>query len=189
MIETRENIKTMVGISGTSKDSIIDMLLPILEREIHEHTRNNFVYNYNEIYLHSSAISFDKDNNKISDLASGFGDFQDGMTIKVFHSKLNNGVYTIQSANSAYLELSSTYGSLKFNESTGNSISIYRVEYPDNLKLTFAKMLKFKLDYDYNFKKEKIDDYEIEFENSNFKYPANICSDLKMYKQVYKDRV
>lgn len=189
MIETRTNIKTIMNISGTTYDSKIDLLLPIVESLIHEYCRNHFILNMFELSNYGTGISFDTSTNRISDSNNGFDDFQSNMTIKVFNSKFNDGIYTIETANSSYLDLLGTYGNLNFDESSGNGISIYKVTYPKDLKLVFAQMIHFDLQNKYGLRREKIDDYEIEFSNPEFPYPDSILTGLKKYRNVYWQKI
>lgn len=189
MIETRANIKTIINVSGTDYDSKIDLLLPILESAIHSHCKNHFIDNCFEISNYGTDISFDTTTNRISDSSDGFGDFQDNMTIKVFGSKFNDGVYTIQTANASYLDLLGSYGTLNFDESAANGITVYKVTYPKDMKLIFAQMIKFDLEQHYGLKREKIDDYEIELASPDFPYPLAIEKKLQRYKQVYPTKI
>lgn len=202
MIATLSEIKTIIGISqsDTSKDSDIKTFMQIIEEEIHDICKNNFVRDrdlINEKYFPSSInISFEASSYKILDSDNGLYDaFISGNSIKVFGSLENDGIYLVDTiaVDGSYLTINSDYGSLT-DESAGEAISLYKLWYPKPLKFAIAHMINYRLSPDSLLKSkgiesEKVDDYNVKFETGKGSklngYSSDIMKMLQPYRKYY----
>lgn len=203
MIATLSETKRIIGISqsNTSKDDDIKFFMQIVEEDIHDICKHDFVRNIdlsNEKYIPATnTISFDSATNKILDSDSNLDDaFIAGNTIKVLNSLENDGIYLIDTVagDGSYITIDSDYGSLT-DEAAGEYISVVKLWYPKALKFAFATMVNYRLSTD-SLKKvsgidsEKIDDYSIKFNTSQKTsvggYTQDILSSLQNYRKYYK---
>jgi len=188
LIATAEEVKTLLQITGTTKDTLIDLLLPLIESDIHTYTKNDFIKDDEETYINKKTISFETTGNKILDSGNEMNTFSDNQTIKVFGSKSNDGIYYIDSVSGDYNYLSINDESTLIDESADNDIRIYRVTYPKELKLVFSQMVNYKLNVSApNITSESIDDYSVSFDqNINNGYPVSIIKALSRFSMYYK---
>lgn len=203
MIATLTELKNIIGIelSNTSFDSRIIALMPVVEENIHDICKYDFIRDIDileEKYIGVDTISFDSSTNKILDSGNGLGCFISGNSIKVFGSLENDGIFLIDSVNSVgdYLTIDTNYGSVT-TESAGQLISIYKLWYPKPLKFAFASMINYQLSKDKNkinnnIQTEKVDDYSVSYTNSgasnitNYGYPLSIIKSLSPYRKYYR---
>lgn len=190
MIETRENIKTLLQISGTSKDTLIDMLMQLVESDIHDITKNYFIADNEDIYISADTISFEASSSKILDSSNGLDVFEADMSIKVFGSIHNDGIYSIASVavDGSYITVNEDI--IDEDNSDENTIRAYKLTYPKALKLLYSKMINFNLSKDKsNVVSEIIDNHSITFKSSiNADYPDGILQSLKKkYGKFYSN--
>lgn len=182
MIATLNEIKTLLQISDTSKDDLIDTLTPLVENDIVDYT-NAFRDKVN--YVSSNSWVFtDATTPTISSVSNNF---VAGQMIFVEGSMLNDGVYTIDSVSGNTININSLY-SLS-DENSNYAITIYPLLVPKALKLIFAQMVNFRLDkYINNIKSESLGDYSVTYgsEATNMinGYPANIIQQLNKYRKL-----
>jgi hypothetical protein len=187
MISTVKEVKTFLRIATTTNDNLINLLIPIIENEIHEYTRNHFIKFDETVYIKNSTVSFNSTYNKIIDSENGFEDFKAKQTIKIFGSKYNNGICQISEVaeDGSYIIVSSDISII--DESVGNLVSIYKVTYPRELKLLLASMIRYKLNNTQDgLISESIDDYSRTYEQGMSMYPASIIKGLNKYTKIYK---
>jgi hypothetical protein len=110
-----------------------------------------------------------------------------GDTIRVYKSLRNNKVFTISSMSTDKIVLNSI-APIKDEvcSTTGVSAYITTLEFPEELKMTVASMVQYKIS---NFDKigmasEKIDDYQVQFSSSK-EYPMSILAGLNDYRYSY----
>ena len=188
MIDTRANIKTLLQINTTSKDTLIDMLMPLVENDIHDITKNDFIADNENFYISADTISFSSADNKILDSDNDLDIFTAGQSIKVFGSLHNDGVYYISSVavDGSYLIVDEDI--TEESNSDENTIGIYKLTYPKALKLLYSKMINFNLTKDKsNITSESIDNYSISYKGNTQDYPDSIISSLKKYKKFYSN--
>jgi len=191
MIATLKEIKTLCNISSNdiTNDDKINMLLPIIESGIHNHCKNHFIKADETIYLNSSTLSFDSENNKIIDSGNGFTDFKTKQNIKIFGSKDNDGICQVMqvSEDGSYIIVNSDLEIVDESEDSNRNIKIYRVLYPKELKLIMADMIKWKLKNKEGVASESFDDYSASYDTSNsLDYPGHIIKALNRYTKLFK---
>lgn len=186
MIATLAEIKTLLGITDTSKDTLITMLLPIVENEIHNQCNYHFIKNDETVNVETANITFDESTKKITDTGNGFEDFKSDMTIKIFGSLYNNGIFQIDEVAEDYSYI--TVNETVVTEDSGNSIKIYRVLYPDELKLIQSSMINYKITKGKpGISSETFSKYSVSYDTaSTFNYPASIIRALSKFTRVYK---
>jgi hypothetical protein len=203
MIAALSEIKRIIGIaqSNTSKDTDIKFYMPIIEEEIHDICKHDFIRNrdlINEKYLAATLnISFEASSYKILDSDSNlYNAFISGNSIKVNGSLENDGIYLVDTVaeDGSYLTIDSDYGTFT-DEAAGQAVSIYKLWYPKSLKFAIAAMINYRMSSD-SIKKskgiesEKVDDYSVKFssakENSLSGYPSDIMKMLQPHRKYYK---
>lgn len=211
-ILTLDSAKSLlqIGINDTSKDVVIEALLPIIQKDIISYCKNDFRdknapiystsgylkypkdsrYNYETLippygFCFSSGISFS--GSIISDSNNGFvnAGFNPGMDIAI-EGSINDGVYQIKknsalSAGSMVLALEDD--SPLETESAGHYVLIARVKFPGELKLVAKQMLRFHLDKNAGSGKtsESIGDYSVGYGNTD--YPQSILNALSRFRK------
>lgn len=180
MIATLAEIKTLLQISDTSKDDLINMLIPIVENDIIEYT-NNFKNGLKIIT--TTNCTFINESNTITVNNS----FLSGQMIYVKGSQLNDGVYTINSRTDTTLTINSLY-TLQ-DEIIDTVIEIFPLIIPKDIKLAFVSMINYKLSKTKdNVKAESIGDYSATFNNAADDtlngYPKNIMKGLNKYRKI-----
>lgn len=144
MIATRSEIKTLLQITDTSKDSLIDALIPIVQDEIVEYCNSHFsrtiLNTDNEEFDGGDTISFTASTKTIADSNSGLP-FSVGQDIYIDGSRYNDGHYTIGTASSAAIVTAETL----IDEAEGAAVSIKLVVWPKALKMIVADMIQHKI--------------------------------------------
>ena len=173
-------------------DENIDRLIPQVEYDLCSYLNNYF--EDPTIYLwRGSGLNFVKGTTAadyISDDDKDFSTagFKDGMDI-VVRGGSNAGMYTVSSASSATLRLTST-GALvsqdmdnTFNPMGGVKVS--RIKWPQEIKPYLAQMIYYRLNRSKpdNIQSERIDDYSVTYINGNA-YPTEILKGVAKWKKV-----
>ncbi|CAM4186177.1 phage head-tail connector protein [Paenibacillus alkaliterrae] len=183
MIATLAEVKSILQIIDTSKDSVINALLPSVERFILDWTRNQF--KQTKVRIQGKGISFDATTKAILDSAGGFvlRKFAPGIQIVVEGSLLNDGVYKINTVTATQLTL--TPESVLKAESAGEYVTITMVSYPASLKLDVASMISFAMAKanKEGIQSESLGDYSVTFTDAST-YPGVILSRLRPYRKV-----
>lgn len=182
MIITLSEVKTLLQI-GSSYDTLINALLPIIEDQIIDYTKNNFTKGDGIV---KSTLSFYT--HSITDSTLGFDTtyWKPGQSIRVDGTDDNDGTYNIDSVStSAIIVLEDL-----ITETEGNPIQIRKVQYPKGLKLIASDMIKFNLSTSKagsGIKSESIDDYSVTFDECKNAYPMRIWQSLNKYSKYYKE--
>lgn len=198
MIITLAQLKTLLQITSSTYDTLINALIPIVEEQICEYCNNDFIDEYESlngilpvVYFYSTEFYFATTDNSLNNTTDDLTtlDFKAGDTIRVYNSIQNEGILTIKSiaAHKIIFESVNTVN----NESAGNCIVIARVKFPKTLQLTASQMIG------YNLKKqtaglisESIDDYSYtkdkDFING---YPKSIMDGLNDFRSLYKKQI
>ena len=192
---TTAEVKSVLGITGTTYDTQIGFFLPIVEEDLIAYLNNTFSDGY--VYKESaSAFNFvrgDSDTaDHITDTEAEFlvKGFLSGMDVIIQGGGANVGLHTISSASTDRLLLSET--GILINQDQGStvddnyigSVLISRVKWEAALKLPAAKMIwslieNGKVD---DVKSEKIDDYSITYVGNNA-YPTAISDMLNKWRR------
>lgn len=198
MIISLTETKTLLQITSSAYDSLINMLIPIVESTIVDYCNNEFVDVYNAIngilptvYAYLSTTSFAASDNSINDSSEDFTtkNFKANDSIRVYNSLHNDKSFTISSV-AAHKIILNSIDTVK-DESAGNTIVFCRLAYPLALKFTASQMIKWGLQKQgILFKSEKIDDYSYTREdNLIMGYPSQIMSTLNDYRSLYKKTI
>lgn len=180
---TLSEIKTLLQISSsdTSKDDLINFNIPLVIDLICEDCRNYFLNE--DIYI-VADVEFDSSDNSVA--ITGFtNQFSEGEYIRIFESDKNNSHARIESISSTKLVLSQ----IDIVNEEKENVLIIKADYPKTLKLIASQLINFEMNnQNANVKKEVIDDYEIEYNNS-FKsgIPESLSQKLSRYRKFYLD--
>jgi hypothetical protein len=188
-IITRTTAKTLLQISSTTYDTVIDALIPQLQNWVVEYLQNHF--HVNDIYLTASTIAFvDSTTDTITDSDSGFvdADFTDSIDVEVEGSDRNDGIYAVDTVVAGTLTLAS--GETLTTEAAGESVTITRVKFPSAIQLGVSKLIGYHLDTK-NYKgvqSESLADHSISyFQNStSVGYPDSILASLAPWRKAYR---
>jgi hypothetical protein len=186
MLVTLNKVKSILDISNTDNDNFIKIQLPFVENDICIECRDHFVdMKFN--FITSNLISFNSSLNSLNLNDINTKGFHVGDTIRVYNSIRNDGIFTIDTINQNSLILNDI--DEVEDEDAGELIYITRIKYPKALKKVAALMIDFKIKENENesqgIKKEKIDDYSVEYEDKSQGYPSSILSMLYNYRQLY----
>lgn len=186
MIATRAEIKKLLQITDNSSDATIDALIPVIRADIVRYTNNHFTNP--DVWINSGNISFtnatpptinDSDSNFVTQY------FHSNMDIWVAGSYYNDGLYHVDTAAAGTLTLG-RYESLS-SEDLSAATEIYKVIWPNELKLTMARMINFNLQKSSlkNVKSESIGGYSISYGDiGNSGYPKFIENDLNRFRRL-----
>jgi hypothetical protein len=196
MIASRTEIKSILKITASTDDNLIDQLIPLIEDDIREYCNNNFADK--NVYLISGEISFthnstsaDTINLDISANEDGFveAQFKAGQTVQVEGSYNNNKFFEIEAVTSTAMTLYTGEDRPYFPELVTEDedvlIRITKIDYPDALKLNVAQMCKYKLStYDYSVKSEQVSRYRVEYnQDLDNGYPTSLMTGLKRWRR------
>lgn len=188
MIVTRTEAKALLNIAVDTYDSFIDMQIPLVEQSICDYCNNDFIDSIFDFFS-SGNIIFTASNNSINLEGIGNKKLIANDTIRVYKSLRNNGIFTIQSVNTDSLIVNSINTIIDENENKG--VYITKIDYPKPLKNIASKMLNFLIadlgeDKTPGAKSEKIDDYNITYEDNYQGFPISIMNSLNVYRSPYK---
>lgn len=186
MIVDLTTVKTFLQITDSSKDSLINLILPAVQQEIFELTKNYFKSN---ISYTSTTVSF-VNSNSVYTIVDSLSKFAENNilagTYLIENSKYNDFVFTVNTATSSTL----TVSEITLNESEENNITLTRLEIPKDLQILACKMVGFTLANTYNVKSETLSKYSVEYFADNKtlgSYPYNLMSTLTKYRRFYFD--
>lgn len=144
MIATRSEIKTLLQISDSTKDTLIDALIPIVQDEIVEYCGNHFektiVMVNGQNYDAGETVSFDSTAKTINDSENDMP-FISGHDVYVSGSRYNDGHYSIVTASTGTLIVSESL----IDEAEGANVTIKLVIWPKALKMIVADMIQYKI--------------------------------------------
>lgn len=203
MIATLAEIKTLLGISGTTYDTQIKLNIPIAEEAICGHCNNEFLDTKNSyrlgyilaVYAYKSTLSFVASTNSINDSASGLAglNFKAGDSVRVYNSIHNDQIFSIKTvaAGSIVFEDIDT---VKDESATNESILMARLAWPKSFKGILSKMIKYCIDNKINtgVKSESFDDYSYtNFDSSEYSngFPKTIMNSLNNYRCLIKKSI
>lgn len=168
------------------KLSVVEALIPPVQQFIIDYTNNHF--EKYDIRLSSNKISFSNESPAlISDSESQFieAGFVDDLHIRIQGSKLNDGIYQIELAESDLLTLKENERLL--DETEENTVIITAVIFPNSLKLAAAKLIGYDLQTA-NMKgiaSRSLGDYSESY-ISGGDYPKTLLRLLAPYKKLSK---
>lgn len=200
MIATLTEIKALLGITVSTYDTQINAYIPIIEKVICNHCKNDFIdYHTNKftgrnetrVYIYKNTLSFVASSNTMADSASSLAGsgFKAGDSVRVYNSVNNDNIFTIKTVAAGSIAFE-TINAVK-DEAAGTNIIMVRLAWPEDLKDVVASMIKFKLDKKVNvgLKSESFDDYSYTTagQNEYIKgYPKSIMNGLNDYRCFIK---
>jgi hypothetical protein len=183
LITTLDTVKTLLKLSNTTNDALIETLIPIIQDDILSFLKNKFL---TEIEIQKNTISFV--GNTIIDSGNGFLDacFLVG-DIVVQGSKMNDGFYTVIEATAGTLTLSEVL----MTETADNTIKINQVRFPPALSLVVANMIGYAINNKHGVKSETFSRYSVAYSNDTQSlingYPDSITRPLLKWRKIYND--
>lgn len=140
MILSLQEAKQFLRINTKEFDTLIEMYIPIVQREIIERTNNRF--KDENIQLCGAGISFLDDEINDSNAQFIIAGFKEGMDIVVEGSRANDYVFELGSVTANKLTLNLPNTETLIDESAQLFVTITRVKFPAQLKLIAVKILK-----------------------------------------------
>jgi kynurenine formamidase len=148
VIITLANVKSILQIptADTSQDTLISLLIPEIQKSIVRRCNNSFLNT--DVQLSASTISFttttiiDSDNHFIDE-----GYFFNGMDLKAYGSKLNDGIYEIKTVAAGTLttETAITQCQPTRVEAAENEIILTMVDFSKVNKFDVAMLINYAL--------------------------------------------
>ena len=188
MIITLDEVKSLLQITNTSKDSFIASMIPVVQDFVFTYTNNYFEILTDTVYRDSNSISFVNGSpSKINDLQNKFisAGFVPGIHTRVQGSKFNDGVYKVAAVEAGSLTLSAEEELT--NESVDSEVVtlITVVKFPKGIKLPVAKLIGFHLDPKNakGVQSESLGDHSISFQSGG-NYPQSLLNDLRPYMRM-----
>lgn len=197
-IITTAKVKTLLQISSSDYDDLIDELIPVVQNFVVEYTNNRFTvcdskqtyyrnYSYlltekEGVYISASTIAFNSNTgaDTITDSDEQFLEEnfpESDFDIDVVASKRNDGIYGVSTATAGTMTLES--GEELLTEEAGNYVTIYLVRFPKGLWSTVADMISWKMDKNRLLKSWSLGDYSISYGEGG--YPKRLLDELKPY--------
>jgi len=150
-IITRTKVKELLQITDSSKDTVIDALIPVIQNHVVEDLSNRFHLKDTDgtdaIWISAETIAFvNSGPDTITDSGSGFVDalFSDGIDIDIIGSKYNNGIFGVNTVAAGTMTLETAEELVA--EAAGEAITISRVQFPKGMWSTIADMILWKVD-------------------------------------------
>lgn len=200
MIATLEEVKALLGITGTEQDAQITALMSAVQSEIIRYTKNSFASDSPLQNFTSDTIYFSSSDNKIKDDSGGIVDnskLTGSENIVVTYSLMNNKHFTVKSISDTEIEVDEVV----IEESNIDNINIVirTVLFPEDLKATFTSMINSKLNPtsigNGVVSSKKLEGFQVDFDTGGSGSDAKIkngflMSDYKAldkYKKAYRD--
>lgn len=196
---TLAECKAILGIAtgSTANDKGLETFIPYVERDICLHCNNYFTDTViyvkdigSIVFLRGDTDTTSTSPDRITDDEDRFttSGFRSGMDIAIFGGS-NEGIYTIASASTGTLKLTST-GEIEDQDPNAsyNSVGpilIAKVKWPRALKPTAARMVWHLLDNPYpgDVQSESIDDYSVTYAGEHA-YPSRVIDGLTPHKRA-----
>ena len=187
MIATAAEIKTLLGITSSDYDDMIDELLPLVQAAIVDYTNNKFRSEL--VSIKASTIAFVNGTpSTITDSGSGFldpGNFLDAaQEIVVEGSKYNDGNYQVASVAAGVITLAD--GVALVDEAADQYVRISMVSWPPPLKQFAAKAIGYEINKSGSgggVKSEKIGGYSVSYMTDEEQSKA-VAADLSYYRRL-----
>jgi hypothetical protein len=165
---TYTEVKELLQITVTTWDTMITNLLPVIAKQITTYCKNSFTSE--KVKLTSFDLVFAGTAKTIT----GDADL-DNFTTRYFYaddialiegSLRNDGIYTLKTVLNNVLTIADAE-TLKDELTSDSMVSIWRVDYPDDLKLAFADIVKSFVDTNKGVQSFSLADYSVTYFNSN----------------------
>ena len=196
-IITLTEVKNLLQISDSSKDSLISALIPIVQSYVTSYCNNYFEVvtgpNYDilrktnmaqKYYVESYNISFTATSRKVNTTENDFvtSGFIAGAHLRVSGSLVNDGIFKISSVGENEIILDPAESLT--DEPAGNVlVRLSLVSFPAGIKMPVAKLIAFELNKQNNngLQSESLADYSY---SKSGDYPESLLKALKVYRKV-----
>ena len=183
-IITTAKVKTLLQITGSAKDTLIDTLIPIVQNWVVDYLHNDFLVT--DIQIAASTIAFvDSDPDTITDSDSGFitAEFPTAnIDIHVDGSVRNFGIYQADTVSAGTMTLAS--GEELIAEAAGESaIVITLVKFPTGIQSVVADMISWKMDKKRLVQSWGLADYR-EVKTGAGGYPVETLAELTPWRML-----
>jgi hypothetical protein len=165
---TQAEVKELLQITATTWDTMITNLLPVIAKQITAYCKNTFVSD--KVKLTSLDLVFAATaktitgDTSLDNFTTGY--FYADDVILIEGSIRNDGVYELQTVLNNVLTLKST-DTIKDEAVSDFIVSIQRIDYPGDLKLAFADIVKSFIDVNRGVQHFSLADYSVTYFNSN----------------------
>lgn len=188
MIITSDEVKSLLQISGTTYDSLITAMIPVVQDFVLKYTNNYFETLTESVYRDTNTISFVSGSPaKINDSQNQFVymGFVAGIHVRVQGSKFNDGIYKVDSVEAGSLILSSDDELISESVDSNVLVKITIVQFPKGIKLPVAKMIGFHLEKRNarGVQSESLGDHSISYQSGG-SYPKSLLDELNQYRQA-----
>jgi hypothetical protein len=191
MLMTTTECKSLLNITSTVYDSLIETYIPFVWKDIVRYTNNNYIQrkisSYQFVFSTSKTITIE--NTSTYDFTK---EFLPGDTILVNRSYLNDNFYTVSTRSTHVLTVNEP---INAENSTDYQITsyIYRCSIPDEVKLIASKMVWFNISNSTNFNgsiaSESYGNYSASYRDSGNSgsgiYPQALLSGLKRVTKIW----
>ena len=181
MLINTTNIKAMAGISVSTYDARIALLIPQVLSDLQAYCRNDFIMdgNYGYVYDGGTLVFTTTTITHDTDMTFAVGDF-----IMIYNSEYNNGMYQVKSIDGLELTIE-TSKTMRAETVTSGYIAL--IQFPDSFLNIMADYVNGTLVNDKNLKKEEIDDLKLEYFNGydSRAFINQNSSVLKEFRQLY----
>jgi len=181
MIINKTNIKTLAGISVSTYDSKIDLLISSYLDQICEYCNNDFIArNINgRIYQYLSSSITATTITLTTTLTLKAGDF-----IRLYNTDYNDGMYQIKTFTNGVITIESAK---VMNIETVSNMMIALVELPISFINILISLIKAQTIYDSNISSEKLKDVaEYTYFNRGSNDIRSYSNELGKYRLLYK---
>jgi hypothetical protein len=181
------NIKLLLGESSNTFDTRINMSIPSLLDQIIEYCKNEFLKynNYTNLYLYDTCAMTITSNTitLTTSLPLAEGDF-----FRLYGTSYNDGMYQVKSYASGVINIE-VVKTLRTETVTSGYIAL--VEFPSEFMGIIAEYIKDSVINDSDIQREKIDDVEYTYFQSNAgnDITSNNASILNKYRKVFKEKI
>lgn len=176
-----DEVRTYLRLKSNdnSKDSLIALLIPSVIAELASAcgTKDRV------IRISTTSISFSEDKINISGLDLPARGFNDKMEIKVTGSAANDGIYSVKSATSNYIQVYLSAGVSFIAENLGLSVLIEKISLPLGLKNTALEMVAYRMNTKIaeGVTSESIGRYSANYSSG---YPDSITNTINKFRKV-----
>jgi len=189
MVVTLSEVKSILQITSSTYDTLISMLIPLVEQSIIDYCNNDFIdENFN--YILSTAIKFNSSDNSIELSGIESMGLVANDTIRIYGSLRNDSAYTISSIATPNKLILNTINTL-ITEDENKPVSLVRIKYPITFKFTAAQMINVSIQKTVQpgLISETIDDHTMVFDKLINNYPSTLMSSLNNYRSLFKPTV
>lgn len=179
MLINKTSIKSRLGISTTTYDNKIELLIPSIIKKVCQYCNHEFIFKNKVmgfVYDLTSMVFTTTTITLTTDLPLIAGDF-----IKIYGSVYNDDIYQVKTYTGGVITVET---SKTMRPETKQSCYIALVSFPDDIFEVVAKAIDRLAIKELNVTKESIDDYSVDFKDY-----SDILSELNNYRKVFSENI